>query len=248
MHKPSALSMVLALALSAGVSSSGSAQAERVARVQATRAELQQLLQTRGDSLGEEGRTAIQRRLAEGDFQVGDRIVLRVVDEPTLTDTFAVRSGRTLSLPNLPELTLAGVLRSEVDSFLTQKISQHIRNPQVDAIALIRVAVLGAVNRPGFYNVPAEFPVTDVVMAAGGPAGNADLKKTTVRRGTEIIVTRKQMENALTTGASVDQLNLVGGDQLLIGERSGGIKGALSTVGVLSGVIFAIAAVAGAIN
>jgi len=110
------------------------------------------------------------------------------------------------------------------------------------------VAVLGAVNRPGFYNVPAEFPVTDVVMAAGGPAGNADLKKTTVRRGTEIIVTRKQMENALTTGASVDQLNLVGGDQLLIGERSGGIKGAMSTLGVLSGVIFAIAAVAGAFN
>jgi protein involved in polysaccharide export with SLBB domain len=248
MLKSPAFSSVLAVALTLVVTSAGWSQAERVARVQATRAELQQLLQTRGDSLGEEGRAAVQRRLSEGDFQVGDRIVIRVIDEPTLTDTFAVRSGRSLSLPNLPDLSLTGVLRSEVDSFLTQKISQHIRNPQVDAIALIRVAVLGAVNRPGFYNVPAEFPVSDVVMAAGGPSGNADLKKATVRRGTEIIVTRKQMENALASGTSVDQLNLVGGDQLLVGERSGGIKGALSTLGVLSGVIFAIAAVAGAFN
>jgi protein involved in polysaccharide export with SLBB domain len=246
MQKPLALPLLLTLVLSMGITAAGVAQAERVARVQATRAELQQLLQTRSDSLGEEGRAVIQRRLSEGDFQVGDRIVLRVIDEPTLTDTFAVRSGRTLSLPNLPELSLTGVLRSEVDSFLTQKISQHIRNPQVEAIALIRVAVLGAVNRPGFYNVPGEFPVTDVVMAAGGPAGNADLKKTTVRRGAEIIVTRKQMESALTTGTSVDQLNLIGGDQLTIGERSGGIKGAMSTIGVLSGVIFAVAALAGA--
>lgn len=240
--------MMLIVAALTSVPLALQAQVERVARVQATRSELQGLLRSKGDSLGEEGRQAIQARLTNGDFQVGDRIVLRVVDEPTLTDTFAVRSGRTLSMPNLPELTLTGVLRSEVDSFLTQKIGEHIRNPQVDAIALVRVAVLGAVNRPGFYNVPAEFPVSDVVMSAGGPTGNADLKKTTIRRGTEIIVTKDQMEGALAAGVSIDQLNIVGGDQLMIGEKSGGMKGALQTAGLLSGVIFAVAALAGAFN
>src|SRR5687767_3898429 len=133
--------ILLIAAILASAPSALHAQVERVARVQATRAEPQALLRTKGDSLGAEGRQAIQARLTNGDFQVGDRIVLQVVDEPTLTDTFAVRSGRTLSMPNLPELTLTGVLRSEVDSFLTQKIGEHIRNPQVDAIALVRVAV-----------------------------------------------------------------------------------------------------------
>ena len=234
--------IALTVAATVAVPAALTAQSGTGSRVQATRSELQELLRTKSDSLGEEGRSAIQARLANGDFQVGDRIVLQVIDEASLTDTFAVRSGRILTLPNLPEVQLTGILRSEVDSFLTQKIGQHIRNPQVDAVALVRVAVLGAVNRPGFYNVPAESPVTDVVMAAGGPSGNADVKKTTVRRGTDIIVTRDQMQSALQSGISIDQLNLAGGDQVMIGQKSGGMRGALQTVAMLGGVVLAIAA------
>ncbi|MEP7247583.1 MAG: polysaccharide biosynthesis/export family protein [Gammaproteobacteria bacterium] len=211
-------------------------------RAEASRAELQALLQTRGSKLSEDSRRVIQKRLEEGDFEPGDRIRLIVVDEPTLTDTFTVKPNRMLQLPNIPDVALRGVLRSELDTFLTRKIAQSLRNPQVTATALVRLAVLGAVNKPGFYTVPASTLISDVVMSAGGPAGNADIARAVVRRGAEPVVDQKQMRQAFADGASVDQLNLHSGDEFVVGEKSSGIKGALQTAGLISGIIIGIAA------
>jgi protein involved in polysaccharide export with SLBB domain len=218
----------------------GSARAQAdssgIDREMATRAELQASLNSaEGDT-----RAAIQQRLSEGDFQPGDLIALTVIEESTLTDTFTVRSGRTLQLPNLPEISLKGVLRSELRSFLTGKVAEHIRNPQVDAVALIRVAVLGAVNRPGFYNVPAETPAAEVVMIAGGPSQNTDLKKVEVRRGETVVIPRDAMTTAFAAGTSIDQLNVHGGDQIVIGQKSGGWRGTIQTVGLFTGLLSGI--------
>ena len=211
-------------------------------RAHATRAELQALLAGQGGKLSDAERLSVQQRISDGDFQPGDRIALTVLDEPTLTDTFTVRSGRTLLLPNLPEVPLKGVLRSEIREYLTTRITEYIRSPQVDAVALIRVAILGAVSRPGFYAVPAEMLASDVVMAAGGPAGNADLQKTTVMRGEEVVLDREATEKAFAAGTSIDQLNLRSGDQFVVGTKGSGIKGALQTAGLVSGIIFGVAA------
>jgi protein involved in polysaccharide export with SLBB domain len=207
-----------------------------LAREMATRAELQASL----NSAKDEERAEIQRRLTDGDFQPGDLIALTVIEESTLTDTFTVRSGRTLQLPNLPEISLKGVLRSELRPFLTGKVAEHIRNPQVDAVALIRVAVLGAVNRPGFYNVPAETPAAQVVMIAGGPNQNTDLKKVEVRRGEAVVIPRDAMTTAFAAGTSIDQLNVHGGDQIMIGQKSGGWRGTVQTVGLFTGLLSGI--------
>src|ERR1043166_2314097 len=45
--------------------------------------------------------TGIRERLENGDFNVGDRIALRVANVPSLTDTFTVRGGRVLELPDI---------------------------------------------------------------------------------------------------------------------------------------------------
>lgn len=203
------------------------------ARAMATRAELQKLV---GTVEGDE-RATIQARLTDGDFQSGDLVALSVLEDETLTDTFTVRSGRTLKLPNIPEMSLQGVLRSELDSVLTARISEYLRNPQVDAVALIRVAVLGAVNRPGFYAVPAETPAPEVVMIAGGPNQQSDLEKVEIRRGEVIILDRKAMNTAFAAGTSIDQLNVLGGDQIVIGQKSGGWKGTLQTLGLITGAL-----------
>jgi protein involved in polysaccharide export with SLBB domain len=208
----------------------------RTDREMATRAELQAAL----GSADSDTRTAIQQRLTDGDFQPGDLVALTVIEETTLTDTFTVRAGRTLQLPNLPEISLKGVLRSELRGFLTGKVAEHIRNPQVDAVALIRVAVLGAVNRPGFYSVPAETPASEVVMIAGGPNQNTDLKKVEVRRGEVVVIERSEMNTAFAAGTSIDQLNVHGGDQIMIGQKSGGWRGTIQTVGLFTGLLSGI--------
>lgn len=201
-------------------------------REMATRAELEAALATaKGDE-----RANIQQRLTEGDFQVGDLIALSVIEDSTLTDTFTVRAGRVIKLPNIPEFSVKGLLRSELRAFMTKKVAEYVRNPQVDAVALIRVAVLGAVNRPGFYDVPAETPASQVVMIAGGPNTQTDIKKVEVRRGEIVVLDRAVMNTAFAAGTSIDQLDVHGGDQIVVGQKSGGIRGAMQTVGLITGI------------
>jgi protein involved in polysaccharide export with SLBB domain len=216
--------------------------APNVRSAEATRAELERLAADRELTTPTEAEM-LRDRLKNGDFQPGDRVVLRVQDEPTLTDTFTVRTDRTLLLPNLPAISLQGVLHSELQEMLTKKIAQYIKNPDVQATSLIRVAVLGTVNKPGFYHLPAEMLASEAVMAAGGPGGNSDVSKTTVRRNGAEVIDRKHVADAYARGATLDELNIHSGDEILVGEKSGGAKATLATVGIISGLLFGIAAI-----
>lgn len=181
--------------------------------------------------------TELRERLRDGDFQVGDRIVLRVRGDSALTDTFVVRAGRTISLPNLSEISLAGVLRSELQGYLAKEIARYVREPVVQTSSLIRLAVLGEVIRPGFYAVGSDVLVTDVIMLAGGPNSSADLRRVSVRRGAREVWSADRVHAAMTRGTTLDQLNLRAGDELVIGERKRrGVGSVLQIVTALSAV------------
>src|SRR6056297_1383954 len=75
------------------------------------------------DRLKTEARTNVERvraRLRDGDFRVGDRIVLDVQGEPQLPDTVSVEAGPKIVLPLFGDIGLSGVLRSEVEPHLTR--------------------------------------------------------------------------------------------------------------------------------
>jgi polysaccharide export outer membrane protein len=183
----------------------------------------------------------LRERLRDGDFQVGDRIVLSVRGDSALTDTFVVRAGRTLSLPNLSEISLAGVLRSELQTYLSKEIARYVREPVVQTSSLIRLAVLGEVARPGFYAVGSDVLVTDVIMLAGGPKAEADLRKVSVRRGTREVWAADRIHTAMSQGTTLDQLNLRAGDELVVGERKRrGFGSVLQVVTALSAVAVGI--------
>ncbi len=162
----------------------------------------------------------IRRRLDEGDFQVGDRIRLVVEGESTLTDTFTVAPGRVLALPAIGNISLAGVLRSELTPYLTHAIGQYVRNPVVRARSQIRITVTGAVARPGYYTVPTEALVDDVLMMAGGPSPTAILTEARIERGRETLWDGEHLQQAIAEGRTVDGLNLQAGDRIVIPERS----------------------------
>jgi len=111
----------------------------------------------------------VRQRLKDGDFQVGDRIAIVVRGDSTLSDTATVRAGRVIQLKNLPPIPLAGVLRSELQEYLTKQLSQYLKNPTVQVTPLVQIAVVGNVGHPGFFWVPADLTLTDAIMLAGGP-------------------------------------------------------------------------------
>lgn len=155
----------------------------------------------------------VRQRLADGDFQIGDRVLLNVDNETTLTDTFVVEPGRVLQLPRIGPVSVQGVLRSELADHLTRHLQQFLRDPRVRAQALIRVTVSGAVGRQGFYTVPVDIPVSEVFTAAGGLAQNANIERMKIRRGTETMWLGPEVLQIITEGRTIDALNIQAGDQ-----------------------------------
>jgi protein involved in polysaccharide export with SLBB domain len=160
----------------------------------------------------------IRARLRDGDFNVGDRIAILIRGDTSMSDTVTVRAGRVIQLRNLPDISLQGVLHSELDGYLTKQIALYVKHPEVDATALLQLAVLGPVGRPGFYSVPIDMTLTDLIMLAGGPGAGSNINKTEVRRDNKVAYKDKAVRRALTTGMTLDQMSLRAGDQIVVGQ------------------------------
>ncbi len=180
----------------------------------------------------------LRQRLQSGDFLVGDRIVVSVAGEPTLSDTAVVRAGTIIQLGKLPAISLNGVLRSELEEHVTRELTRYIREPRVLAIPLLRVAVLGRVGQPGYLHVPADMLLSDLLMRAGGPADNADLRKAELRRGNEQLISARNVQTALADGISLDDLHLRSGDEFNIPEkRSTSWTSVMQAAAVVTGLL-----------
>ncbi len=236
----------LALFLVAGLPAVGAAQqgGPDAARPLATRTELEGYLARMTPALrnSSAGRT-IQDRLTNGDLQAGDKVLLHVAGDSSLSGTFTIRPDRTLVLPSLQPITVNGVLRSELEDHLRREVGRFLREPVVQASSQIRLAVVGEVARPGFLDLSPESRASEVIVAAGGLTGGGDLYKTVVRRNGEILYDKDAVRDVFAKGVSLDQMNLHSGDEIVVGRRKQGTN-VLAVVGALGGasaLIFGIA-------
>jgi len=164
--------------------------------------------------------SALRARLRDGDFHVGDRITVNVAGEPTLSNTYTVRSGNVLEIPSIGEVALHGVLRDELHDVLLREIARYIKQPEIQVTTLVNVGILGAIGRPGFYGVAPDAALTDVLMTAGGPTGNTDLARSRIMRGASEFANAAMVRRLLEENATIDQLGLQSGDQIIVGERT----------------------------
>ena len=211
-----------------------------------TRADLERLLQEHEQALASPAysesakrviradASAIRARLENGDFRVGDRVALYVQGEPNLPDTVAVEPGPMISLPLFGEISLHGVLRSEIEAHVAQALSSFLRDPVVRANGLMRLAVIGSVARPGFYTMPAEMLVGEALMVAGGPTPASDLGDVRIERGATLLLEGEELQEAIRNGLTLDQLNLQAGDQIVVPAR--GTGSTLATIGIIAGL------------
>jgi polysaccharide export outer membrane protein len=147
---------------------------------------------------------------------VGDRLLLQVVGEQQLTDTFTVGEGPSITLPDIGALPLAGIRRSDVELYLRQQLSKYLKNPDVHARVLVRLSILGEVEHPGFYAVPADLVLADAMMRAGGPTREADMPKMRIERDGRVVWEGGRLQRALGQNLTIDQLDLHGGDLVVV--------------------------------
>ena len=180
---------------------------------------------------------AIRTRLTRGDFRVGDRILLVVEGEAALSDTFTVGLGGQLILPVIGNVPLEGVLRGELQDYLTRRLAQNLRDPEVRTRAFVRLSIQGAVTHPGYYGVPADALLSDALMAAGGPMQEANLTRLRIERDGRPIWEGKALQHAIAAGRTLDGAGLVAGDQVIVPKRGGTTAGeALRFGGALLGI------------
>ena len=163
---------------------------------------------------------AVRDRLKTGDFYPGDRLVVELYGgEEPFRDTVSVRAGQEVVIQSFPAFTLRGVLRSEADSALTAQVKRYIQRPTVRTQPLVRLLVTGAVGRPGFVTVRGDAAASDVVSAAGGLSGQARLPKSSIKRGTEKLLTSDSLAIVFRTGMTLDQADIRAGDEFAIDEK-----------------------------
>jgi protein involved in polysaccharide export with SLBB domain len=103
--------------------------------------------------------------------------------------------------------------------------------------------VLGEVRTPGFYRVASDVPLSEALMAAGGPMPTADLDRAAVRRDDQEVLSREALRDALASGATLDQLNLRDGDAIVVAARSGrNWQNVIQTTALVASVLVALRA------
>jgi len=236
--RPAAAALIAALGLVRPAAAPAQTAADSLAhRTLATRAELDSLtrvLATGGSSAQRQTLEFVRARLGAGDFQAGDRILLQIpalqsavqpVGQPATlpapgqqarTDTFTVGREQQLTLPVGGTIPLRGVLKSELQSYLTEQLSQYLKYPTLQARPLLRVSVQGDVQRPGFYFIPPDAPLSDALMAAGGTLRDAKVKDLRVERNGTTVLKGRALQEAMATGRTLENVNLQDGDQLTV--------------------------------
>lgn len=169
----------------------------------------------------------LRERLRDGDFRVGDRVIIAIenstdyppqIVEP-FRDTLLVSEVRTITVPHAGVISLAGVLRPELDSILTDALSRvFVTPPRIITRVSIPVTVAGEVARQGFHQVPPTIRVADLIQQVG-PTGSADINRIIVRRNGQELIGAKRLRAEIARGATLDQLGIQAGDEIFVNQR-----------------------------
>jgi SLBB domain-containing protein len=179
------------------------------------------------DSLGRTDESfLLHTRLRDGDFQVGDRLLVAFEGLGLQRfDTLVVQDGKLLRLGQpMGDLSVNGLLRFEVGDSISARAAKYFKNETVTTTPLVRLAVSGAVRAPGYYYARRDSPLGDVIMRSGGQDAAADLRNVVIKRGPSILWAKEDVMSALDDGLTIERLNLEPGDEIVVGSRASANK------------------------
>lgn len=194
----------------------------------ATRAELEEALKQRelwASSTAYSARLRAQAereaqlfraRLRDGDFRVGDRLLLRVEGAVPFNDTVTVMQGPRILVPGLTAVDVSGTLRSELKGKVQSTFRQTVLDATVAVQPLARVAVFGAVANPGYQLVTFESRVDELLTSAGGPVGDTRPNRFSIMRGDTVLVDAEGVATAIAAGRTLGELSVRDGDYLTV--------------------------------
>lgn len=146
--------------------------------------------------------------------------------EPVQYDVTVNVEGK-LFIPSVGALPVAGLTLEGFRELLNKKIARYYANYDMDILLLspkfIRVAIVGEVERPGYYDLNALNTIVEAVIKAGGPTSRGSLRNIQLFRNNEC-KTVLDLYAFLIQGKTFEQPLLQTGDRIFVPLMEAKIK------------------------
>ncbi len=172
---------------------------------------------------------ATQSLLAQNQFQRGDGVRVAVWRDPSregvniqglgITGDYTIDNRGSIQMPLVGEMRVVGSTPEGLATAIKEKYSPYISDMIVICYPLIRISVLGAVQKPGSYFIERRTSLWELIEIAGGLDGDADIKKIHIQRSGKIVA--KDLMSGYEKATSLDELRIQSGDQVLVPGRKG---------------------------
>lgn len=120
-------------------------------------------------------------------FRAGDGILLSVPmdTESVINGSFPIDSAGYADLPVVGRIFVHNKTSRQVEDYVSREMAQYLRDTHVRAKPAVRLLLVGFWQHPGMHYVEANASVWEAAKLAGGPAGEVNIKKWIVMRGSE---------------------------------------------------------------
>src|SRR5262245_11453486 len=146
----------------------------------------------------------------------GDELDIRVFGRAELSRTVRVDNYGKIRLPFLKEMQAACYTEAQVAGFVAEAYKKFLRDPQVDVLVKDYrsqpVAVIGAVNQPGRFQLQRRARALELITFAGGP-------KSSAVGGVVHIIHNSELNHCSQPGAGNQQTNGGNSNQQANGEN-----------------------------
>jgi protein involved in polysaccharide export with SLBB domain len=147
-------------------------------------------------------------------LRAGDALRIEIWREDDLSGEYIIDESGHVTLPLLGPKRVTDRTVGELRAMLLEEYRQQLRNPSINITPLRRVTVLGEVQRPGMYGVDPTVSLAGVVGLAQGTTPTGDLRRI------ELIRAGTGEREVVAATATLDEVDVRSGDQILVGRRS----------------------------
>lgn len=153
----------------------------------------------------------------QGALRPGDLLRIRVWPNEELGGEFPIEETGLVLLPIVGDVRAAGRPLAELRAELGERYGAALKSPVIGITPVFSVSILGAVQRPGLYQVTPTHSLFDLISLAGGLREDADDEKITLLRSGE--ATRIDVRAALSGDGPAELAMLRSGDRVVVEKQ-----------------------------